>query len=197
MTMWQRGEYQGLVVEDTLRTMKSSPSKARQRRYCPRTRAWGSCNVFQRYHPKFDRSSQTHWSPSLQNFQQYWYQWNGRSSSTETSSTSRSGERAKELRQVVAKFARWMANTRPLWATYRAFMWNRLVALGKKNPDIRHIGIGDIWRRFLAKCILAVAGPSTKDACGSDQTNYAPVYLQILKALSTTCHNFGRNHQKP
>ena len=46
--------------------------------------------------------------------------------------------------------------------------YTRLVAL-EKNTGIRPIGIGDIWRRFFAKCILSIAGPSAKGACGSDQ----------------------------
>ena len=32
------------------------------------------------------------------------------------------GGASKILRQVVAKFARWMANTHPPWAVYRALM---------------------------------------------------------------------------
>ena len=78
------------------------------------------------------------------------------------------GGASKTLRQAVAKFACWMANTHPPWASYRALILARLVALGK-NLGIRPIGIGDIWRRFLAKCILAVAGSSATDVCGSDQ----------------------------
>ena len=78
------------------------------------------------------------------------------------------GGASKILRQTVAKFARWMSNSYPPWAAYRALQWNRLVALGK-NPGIRPLGIGDIWRRLLAKCNLAVSGPAAKDACGADQ----------------------------
>jgi len=77
------------------------------------------------------------------------------------------GGASKILRQAAAKFSRWLATTHPPWAAYRA-MWDRLVALGK-NLGIYPICIGNIWRRFFAKCILAIAGPSAKDACGSDQ----------------------------
>ena len=63
------------------------------------------------------------------------------------------GGDSKTLRQVVAKFARWMANTHPPWTAYRALIWARLVAV-VNNPGIRPIGIGHIWQRFLAKCIL-------------------------------------------
>ena len=45
---------------------------------------------------------------------------------------------------------------------------NRLVAL-PKHPGIRPIGIGDIWRRLFAKCVIKVAGSEAAEACGSDQ----------------------------
>ena len=31
------------------------------------------------------------------------------------------------------------------------------------------MGIGEIWRRLLAKCVLKVAGTEAKEECGSDQ----------------------------
>jgi len=70
------------------------------------------------------------------------------------------GGASKKLRQAVAKFAYWVANTRPPWAAYRALIWVRLVALGT-NPGIRPIGIGVIWRRRLISAATY--------ACGSDQ----------------------------
>ena len=47
-------------------------------------------------------------------------------------------------------------------------MESHCVALGG-NPGIQSLGIGDIWRRLLAKYNFVVAGPSVKDTCGSDQ----------------------------
>ena len=38
-----------------------------------------------------------------------------------------------------------------------------------KCPGIRPIGISEIWRRLLAKCVLKVAGAEAKDACGNTQ----------------------------
>jgi hypothetical protein len=38
-----------------------------------------------------------------------------------------------------------------------------------KFPGIRPIGIGDIWRRLVDKCVLTGAGHSATTSCGSDQ----------------------------
>ena len=42
----------------------------------------------------------------------------------------------------------------------------RLVALDKQ-PGVRPLGIGEVWRRGLAKCILVICGEDAKSACGS------------------------------
>ena len=47
-------------------------------------------------------------------------------------------------------------------------MANRLIALDK-CPGVRPVGVGEIWRRLLAKCVLVVAGGEAKEACGSEQ----------------------------
>jgi hypothetical protein len=47
-------------------------------------------------------------------------------------------------------------------------MAGRLLALDK-CPGIRPIGIGETWRRAIAKCILKVAGKDAKETCGIDQ----------------------------
>ncbi len=46
-------------------------------------------------------------------------------------------------------------------------MSGRLIALDK-NPGVRPIGIGELWRRLFAKCLLAVAGKDVTDECGID-----------------------------
>ena len=56
----------------------------------------------------------------------------------------------------------------PPWAAYRALMSGRLIALDK-SPGIRPVGIGETWRRLLAKCLLRVSGQESKAACGMDQ----------------------------
>ena len=78
------------------------------------------------------------------------------------------GQASRKLRQTFAKFASWLANDFPPWAAYRALMWCREIALDKM-PGVRPIGIGDIFRRFIAKLVLVDAGPYATDVCGSDQ----------------------------
>ena len=69
----------------------------------------------------------------------------------------RFGVASKKLRLLVAEFGEWLLNGRPPWAAYRAMMSGRLIAL-KKNSGIRPVGIGETWRRLLAKCLLQVTG---------------------------------------
>ena len=52
----------------------------------------------------------------------------------------------------------------PPWAAYRAMMACRLVALDKQ-PGVRPVGIGEIYRRLWAKCLLKVAGSQATAAC--------------------------------
>ena len=47
-------------------------------------------------------------------------------------------------------------------------MSGRLIELDK-SPGIRPVGIGETWRRLLAKCLLRVLGKEAKTACGTDQ----------------------------
>ena len=61
-----------------------------------------------------------------------------------------------------------MGNGRPPWAAYRALMSGRLIALDKQ-PGIRPVGVGEIWWRLMGKCLLRVAGPEAKSACGMTQ----------------------------
>ena len=78
------------------------------------------------------------------------------------------GHASKRLQQVLANFANWLANSFPPWAAYRALMMCREVAFSK-TKGIRPLGIGDIFRRFLAKLIVLKAGPYATNACGADQ----------------------------
>lgn len=77
-----------------------------------------------------------------------------------TSSTS--------LQEAVASFVTWMANQIVPHASIRAFLSNRLIALDK-NPGVRPIGIGQIWRRLFAKCVLLVTMPAATLAANNDQ----------------------------
>ena len=79
----------------------------------------------------------------------------------------RFGTESHALREAVADFTRWMANETPPWAAYRALMANRLLALDK-CPGVWPVGIGEIWRRLLAKCVLQEAGAQATEVCGND-----------------------------
>ena len=61
-----------------------------------------------------------------------------------------------------------MANSSPPWATYRALMACRLVALDKR-PGVRPVGIGETLRRSLAKIVMRSAGDQAKTSCGNLQ----------------------------
>ena len=80
----------------------------------------------------------------------------------------RFGASSKRLRVAIAALACWMANDLPPWAAIRALMAGRLLAIDK-SPGIRPIGIGETWRRAIAKCVLHVTGSAAKEACGIDQ----------------------------
>ena len=47
-------------------------------------------------------------------------------------------------------------------------MANRLMALDK-CPGVQPMGIGDIWQRLIAKCVLDVAGAEATEVYESDQ----------------------------
>ena len=80
----------------------------------------------------------------------------------------RHGKASQILREELAAWTEWLCNERPPWAAYRGLMSCRLVALDK-CPGVRPLGIGDIWRRGIAKCALKVCGEDAKAACGSTQ----------------------------
>ena len=80
----------------------------------------------------------------------------------------RFGYVSKEFIVVVASLENWMANSSPPWAVYRALMACRLVALDKR-PGMRPAGIGETFRRALAKLVMRAAGDQLKTACGNLQ----------------------------
>ena len=47
-------------------------------------------------------------------------------------------------------------------------MSGRMIALDKQ-PGIRPVGVGETWHRLMAKCLMKVAGPEDKSACGITQ----------------------------
>ena len=70
------------------------------------------------------------------------------------------------LRNELAAMARWIANDHPPWADFRALMACRLVALDKE-PGTRPVGIGEVYRRLFAKCVLEVYGSQATTVCGN------------------------------
>ena len=80
----------------------------------------------------------------------------------------RHGRPSQVLREELAAWTEWLCNETPPWAAYRAMMSCRLVALDK-CPGVRPLGIGEIWRRAIAKCALKVCGEDAKATCGSTQ----------------------------
>ena len=75
----------------------------------------------------------------------------------------RFGAACAELRLIFGAFVEWLGNGRPPWATYRALMSGRLIALDKQ-PGIRSVGLGDTWGRLMEKCLLKVVGTEAKTA---------------------------------
>jgi len=76
----------------------------------------------------------------------------------------RYGAESQALREEMAQWTMWLANESPPWAAYRALMAGRLVALDKQ-PGVRPVGIGEIYRRLMAKCLLVRTGHTATAAC--------------------------------
>ena len=55
-----------------------------------------------------------------------------------------------------------------------------------KIPDIRPVGIGDIWRHLLAKCSLCVTREEGKIACIIDQLCDG-MYMDIEAGIHVMC----------
>jgi len=67
----------------------------------------------------------------------------------------RHGAESEALRFEMAEMTNLLANSSPSWAMYQALMACRLVALDKQ-PGTRPVGIGEVYRRLMAKCVIAV-----------------------------------------
>jgi hypothetical protein len=78
------------------------------------------------------------------------------------------GRSLAELREELAEWGEWMANTSPPWAAYRGLLTRRLVALDK-SPGTRPVGIGCIWMRAIAKLLLLKTAKEAKEACNALQ----------------------------
>ena len=80
----------------------------------------------------------------------------------------RFGAVSKELRLIVAEVGEWLSNGQPPWSAYLALMSVRLIALDK-SQGIRPVGIGETWRRLLAKCLLRVSGQEPCQPAGQNR----------------------------
>jgi hypothetical protein len=69
------------------------------------------------------------------------------------------GQASQRLQVVIPQFSQWLSNDNPPFAAFRAALANRLIAMNK-FPGVRPVGIGDVWRRLIAKCVLTGAGHS-------------------------------------
>lgn len=77
----------------------------------------------------------------------------------------RFGPVSRKLQRAVAALAEWMGSPDIPWAAYRGMMAGRLIALDK-SPGVRPVGIGEVWRRLIAKAVLVVTGEEATEACG-------------------------------
>ena len=64
----------------------------------------------------------------------------------------------------VETFVDWLANERPPWAAYCAFMSVRLIVLDK-HPGVRPVGLGETWQHLVAKIVLKAIGPKATMVC--------------------------------
>jgi hypothetical protein len=78
------------------------------------------------------------------------------------------GQASQRLHIVKAQFSQWLSNGSPPFAAFQAALANRLIAMNI-FPGVRPTGIGGVWRRLVAKCVLTGAGHSAPTSCGSDQ----------------------------
>ena len=50
-----------------------------------------------------------------------------------------------------------------------AILANRLIPLNKREGKVRRIGVGEVIRRIMGKCVMSVTNQDVIDACGSMQ----------------------------
>ena len=54
------------------------------------------------------------------------------------------------------------------WSAYHVLMLERLIGMDK-HPGVRHVGVGETWRRIMDKLVVKVAGQEANEACGMEQ----------------------------
>ena len=70
------------------------------------------------------------------------------------------------MKLYVPKINRYIPKAR--WSSAQNCPYCWLVALDK-CPGVRPVGIGEVWRRAIAKCVLGECGDDAKASCGSTQ----------------------------
>ena len=83
-------------------------------------------------------------------------------------SLCRLGNASSALRSAIADLVSAMANKVLPWEALRGYMASRLIAIDK-NPGVRPIGVGEIWRRLFAKVFLRSLGDAPAELCGNKQ----------------------------
>ena len=83
-----------------------------------------------------------------------------------------------------------MANSRPLWAVYRALMSGRLIGLDK-CPGVWPLGVGEIRRRMLGKSVLVVTRVESNEACRTEKL--CGDLKEGIRGGSTRCSFCGNN----
>ena len=63
----------------------------------------------------------------------------------------RFGAASEKLRLIVAYFAEWLGNGRPLWSAYRALISGLLLTLDN-HPGVRPGRVVETWQRLMVKC---------------------------------------------
>eukprot|EP00957_Ditylum_brightwellii_P190563 14506535-Ditylum_brightwellii.AAC.1 len=74
----------------------------------------------------------------------------------------------QKLRELVAQFACWIANSFPPCAAICAYVAGRLIGLDK-CPGVQHVGIGGARQRCVGKALLFVCGNEAAETCGAKQ----------------------------
>ena len=77
----------------------------------------------------------------------------------------RFGPESKRLMDELAAWTVWLSAESPPWAAYRAMMANRLIAIDKQ-PGVRPVGCGEVFRRLWAKALIVECGDEATEACG-------------------------------
>ena len=65
-------------------------------------------------------------------------------------------------------FVDWLDNVSPPWAAYCAFISGRIIAIDKQ-PGVRLVDVGEMWRRLFAKIVLNVVVLEATMVCQDDQ----------------------------